>query len=132
MPALRKPQIRLPCNRVTLQENITNSDLFAKRKNKDAIIVVMGCYSQIKPEDIDADIVIGNKDKSLIVSYIEEYLERIFNTWKITPKIHFSSPKNLTKKDFRSHNDYINVNDFLTTVYSTKYVNYGDAYREGI
>ncbi len=28
--------------------------------------------------------------------------------------------------------DYINVNEFLTTVYSTKYVNYGDAYREFI
>ena len=47
----------------------------AKRRNKDAIIIVMGCYSQVKPEDIDADIVIGNKDKSLIISYIEEYLE---------------------------------------------------------
>ena len=47
----------------------------AKRRNKDAIIAVMGCYSQVKPDDIDADIVIGNKDKSLIVSYIEDYLE---------------------------------------------------------
>ena len=37
----------------------------AKRRNTNAIIVVMGCYSQVKSEDIDADIVIGNKDKSL-------------------------------------------------------------------
>lgn len=29
------------------------------------------------------------------------YIEDIFNTWNITPKIHFSSPKNKTKKDFR-------------------------------
>ena len=47
----------------------------AKRQNKDAIIVVMGCYSQIKPNEIDADIVIGNKDKSKIVELINEYLE---------------------------------------------------------
>ena len=47
----------------------------AKKQNKDAIIVVMGCYSQIKPNDIDADIVIGNKDKSKIVELIDEYLE---------------------------------------------------------
>lgn len=47
----------------------------AKRRNSNAIIVVMGCYSQIKGDEIDADIVIGNKDKSLIVSYIEDYIE---------------------------------------------------------
>ena len=35
----------------------------------------MGCYSQIKPNEIDADIVIGNKDKSKIVELINEYLE---------------------------------------------------------
>lgn len=47
----------------------------AKRRNKDAIIVVMGCYSQVTKAEIKADIVIGNKDKSLIVTYIEEYLK---------------------------------------------------------
>ena len=47
----------------------------AKKRNSDAIVVVMGCYSQVKSEEIDADIVIGNKDKSLIVSYIEDYIE---------------------------------------------------------
>ena len=47
----------------------------ARRKNQDAIIIVMGCYAQIKHNEIDADIVIGNKDKSKIVSIINEYLE---------------------------------------------------------
>lgn len=44
---------------------------------------------------------------------IDNYLEEIFNTWNITPKIHFSSPKNKTKKEFRSHHDYINVDNFI-------------------
>ena len=45
---------------------------------------------------------------------IDNYLERIFNTWhNTTPKIHFSSPKNKTKKDFRSHHDYIDIDDFI-------------------
>lgn len=48
----------------------------AKRRNKDAIIVVMGCYSQVKSNEIEADIVLGNKDKSKIVEYIEEYLKQ--------------------------------------------------------
>jgi len=38
-------------------------------------------------------------------------IKKIFNTWNIKPKLHFSSPKN--KKDFRSHSDYINSNDFI-------------------
>ncbi len=43
-----------------------------------------------------------------------DYIEQIFATWKnIKPKIHFSSPKNNTKKDFRSHSDYINCDDFI-------------------
>ena len=48
-------------------------------KNKDAIIVVMGCYSQIKPEvikEIDGvSIVIGNKDKNKVVDLVESYIK---------------------------------------------------------
>lgn len=46
----------------------------AKKNNKDAIIVVMGCYSQVKADEIDddVDIIIGNKYKSKIIELIEE------------------------------------------------------------
>lgn len=48
---------------------------------------------------------------------IQDYLSRIFATWKEeTPKIHFSSPKNHTKKDIRSHHDYIDVDAFIKFV----------------
>jgi len=56
---------------------------------------------------------------------LTNYIEDIFLTWKnINPKIHFSSPKNNTKKDMRSHNDYINVNSFIKFIESIKYLNY--------
>ena len=45
----------------------------AKRNNKDAIIIVMGCYSQVSPDEIEANIILGNKDKSKIIEIIEEY-----------------------------------------------------------
>lgn len=46
---------------------------------------------------------------SLDISY---YLDRIYNTFKgKRVKMHFSSPK--SKKDCRSHNDYINSSDFI-------------------
>ena len=51
---------------------------------------------------------------------IEDYIERIFKTWKTEiPKIHFSSPKD--KKNKRSHNDYINVDDFIDFLEKIKF-----------
>lgn len=47
----------------------------AKKNNPNAIIVVMGCYSQVNSEDIDVDIVLGNKDKSKILEIIEDYIK---------------------------------------------------------
>lgn len=54
-----------------------------------------------------------------------DYIEDIFNTWKnINPKVHFSSPKNLTKKEIRSHNDYIDSNKFIEFVEDIKHFDY--------
>ena len=46
---------------------------------------------------------------------IENYLERIYKTYKNTkPKMHFSTQKN--KKEKRSHNEYINSEDFINFI----------------
>lgn len=56
---------------------------------------------------------------------IKDYYKRIFKTWKnINPKIHFSSPKNKTKKDMRSHHDYINPDDFISFIETIKHLPY--------
>ena len=51
----------------------------AKNKNKDAIIVAMGCFTQIRENDNSImdyiDIVIGNSNKSKIVDIIEDYIK---------------------------------------------------------
>lgn len=53
-----------------------------------------------------------------------DYMEQILATWKnIKPKMHFSSPKNNTKKDFRSHSDYINCDDFISFLEQMKIFN---------
>lgn len=49
-----------------------------KRKSPKAILVVAGCSSENKEEqykNMDIDILIGNKDKSLIVSLLNEFLQ---------------------------------------------------------
>lgn len=46
---------------------------------------------------------------------INDYYDLIFSTWKKEiPKIHFSSPKNKTKKDIRSHHSYIDSDSFIS------------------
>ena len=47
--------------------------------------------------------------------------EDILKTWKIKPKVHFSSPKNKTKKDIRSHHDYIEVDTFIDFIKQLPY-----------
>lgn len=47
-----------------------------RRDNKDAVLMVCGCTAENHREelnDLDIDILIGNKEKSLIVSLIEDY-----------------------------------------------------------
>ena len=48
-----------------------------KKDNKNAIVVAMGCFVQFRKDEIesliDADIIIGNNDKSKIIDYLNEY-----------------------------------------------------------
>ncbi len=55
---------------------------------------------------------------------VEDYIEVIFQTWEGTnevPKLHFSSPK--SKKEFRSHHDYIDLDAFLAFLEKIKFTN---------
>ena len=56
----------------------------ARKSNEDAIIIVMGCYSQVTKEEIDADIILGNKDKSKIIEIIDNYLKEKRKTNLVT------------------------------------------------
>ena len=43
----------------------------AKRTNPDAKIIVTGCLAQLKPEEIEADIILGNAQKQDLLEYME-------------------------------------------------------------
>lgn len=57
----------------------------ARRRNKDACIVVMGCFAESnKPIDnSDINILIGNQNKSEVIEYIEEYFKEKKNLNKL-------------------------------------------------
>ena len=51
----------------------------AKRKNNDALIAVIGCYSQMDMDavkELDVDIVLGNIDKASVVDLVYKQLEK--------------------------------------------------------
>ena len=124
----------------------TGSSVFGKEKS---ITRFVNNFNKL-PDNIKNAIVIENDDKifnardvlslckkinrPMVLDYhhhmcnpcdnIDEILEEIFDTWKdIRPKVHFSSPKNKTKRDFRSHHDYINSNDFIQFIEKIKKYN---------
>lgn len=57
----------------------------ARKKNPSALVIAMGCYSQIKPDTIKdtADIILGNKDKSKIIEFIEEFQKNHHSIQKV-------------------------------------------------
>lgn len=50
----------------------------ASRQNPDAVIVVMGCYAQVSPEEVaeieGVDLVIGTSERRRIVDLVEEFI----------------------------------------------------------
>jgi len=86
------------------------------------IIDILNLCKKINvPMVLDYHHYICNNNGEKITSYIKE----IFDTWnkeELVPKIHFSSPKNKTKKDMRSHHDYINSDDFINFIEEIKFI----------
>ena len=72
-----------------------------RNNHESSILIVMGCYSQLNPEDIDADIIIGNKYKSDIINLINEFLKDHKKIIRV---------KDITKIDFED----MYINRFLT------------------
>ena len=68
----------------------------AKQVNKDAIVVVTGCYAQIAKEELlkidDINLVIGNTEKKEIVKIVEEYNKdsKVFNITDINKQKEFT------------------------------------------
>lgn len=70
----------------------------AKREYKEAILVVVGCSSQNnqgKYKEMGIDILLGNKNKSEIVSILEEYLQTR------NPIVYFTNERKLPFEDMR-------------------------------
>jgi len=106
-----------------LDEDIKNKLLVENDDKIYNIVDTLNLCNKIKvPMVLDYHHFMCNNNGEKIVDYIEQ----IFDTWneqELVPKIHFSSPKNKTKKDYRSHHDYINSDDFINFIKKIKFIN---------
>lgn len=68
----------------------------ARRDNPEAVIAVMGCYSQVKPEEVAAiegvDVVLGSRNKEEVVNLCENVLQ---NKKAIDKVLSFSETKTI-------------------------------------
>lgn len=81
-----------------------------RRKYPDAILLVAGCMVQNKKEslDIDADIIIGNQNKTEIINYINDFKrEKLFDVKDIS-KAEF---ENMSLSNFDLTRAYIKIQD---------------------
>ncbi len=117
------------------------SNVFGKRNS---LIRFIHNFKRL-PKEIQECIVLENDDKVFTVEdilYLSDVLkvpvcldyhhylcnkstldyEKIINSWSTTPKMHFSSPKSKLKKEFRSHHDYIDSDQFIAFLESIKHL----------
>lgn len=85
----------------------------ATRMNKNAVVAVMGCYSEHKYEEISkiegVSVVIGTENKKQIVDLIEEYLQtkkQIVNVLKLTNKF-----ENINALEFEHTRAFLKIQD---------------------
>lgn len=74
-----------------------------KEKNKNIVVVAVGCYAQIAKEELlqipEIDLVLGNNEKVEIVKYVEEYIKennRIAETEDVMKSREFSEFGDIT------------------------------------
>lgn len=87
----------------------------ATQKNKDAIIAVMGCYSQANKEEVakieGIDIIIGNNNKTKIVDYIETY-KREHKSIQEVEELDNTSFEDMEIHDFETkHRAFVKIQD---------------------
>ena len=68
----------------------------AKRRNPEAIVVAVGCYAQVAPEEVSAirgvDVVIGTQDRAGIVDLVEEVMTKERESPKVAVRAHMTQP----------------------------------------
>ncbi len=99
-----------------------------KEINKDAILIVVGCYAQVAKQELEKieeiDIILGTNEKKDIIKYLEEFISKDENNKKIeTNKLNEEEENKNNKIEEKQNTDKtIAVSDVL---YQKEFVDFG-------
>jgi threonylcarbamoyladenosine tRNA methylthiotransferase MtaB len=100
----------------------------ARKLNSTAFIGVLGCYAQLKPQEIldttGADAIFGINDKFKIPEIIKQYEEKLMHRKSITHNANaFANMKNNVSNTSNTNNsnDINNINDIKFNIDNTKF-----------
>ena len=86
-----------------------------KKNNEHAIVIAIGCFTQFRNQEIgsliDADIILGNSDKSKIVDYIKEYEKNKKRIIKFDDMNEVSFDNMEVKKYSHHHRAFMKIED---------------------
>jgi len=84
----------------------------AIKENKDALIIVCGCMSQVETEKLkeleDVNIIIGNVNKSKIVDYIKNYKSKLIDIKDIS---NYKEFENMSLNNFNKTRAFVKIED---------------------
>ena len=86
----------------------------ARRRNENAIIAVMGCYSQLNSEkcaEIGANIVLGTNDRKKLFDLVMEYINNKEKKLLITPSKEIKEYENLEATEFEHTRAFLKIQD---------------------
>ena len=87
----------------------------AIRKNPQATVCVVGCYSQIAPEEIEqiegVGVVLGTQHRKDIVKYVDEYLKTGKPVIKVDNVMNLKKFEDLNIDRFKNTRDFLKIQD---------------------
>jgi threonylcarbamoyladenosine tRNA methylthiotransferase MtaB len=91
----------------------------ARKENPEALIAVMGCYSQVKPEEIKkiegVDIILGSRNKEEVVDLCEDFFKNENEDIQVSDVISLSETKTLEELQISNQAEmtraYIKIQD---------------------
>lgn len=86
----------------------------AKRRNPNACIAVMGCFSQLNPEkcaEIGADVVIGTNNRKELFNLVMDYLNKKENITLVSPAKDIKEYERLEATEFEHTRAFLKIQD---------------------
>ena len=103
----------------------------ARRRNPDACIAVMGCFSQLnalKCAEIGCDIILGTSNRNKLFDLVMEYLKTHKKETLITPSKEIKEYEKMEATEFERTRAFLKIQDGCNNICCNRYIRYKTSY----